>query len=136
LTLPTLVIDAGAALHVALASDATPTLGDYQLLAPPLFLSERTSALAAAAFRHDMPDHVLLDAFGRLEAMPVSIIDSVNEQRREALLLARSLGWAKSYDAEYVVLAQRHGCPLLTTDDRLVRGAGHLVEMLDPRTFG
>ena len=134
--MPTLVIDASAALHVALASDTTPALDRYQLVAPSLFLSERTSALAAAAFRHTIPEQALLDAFERLEAMTVSVIDGGYDQRREALMLARSLGWAKSYDAEYVVLAQHHACPLLTTDERLMRGAGHLVEMLDPRAFG
>jgi predicted nucleic acid-binding protein len=130
------VIDAGAALHIALASVATPDLERYLLLAPPLLVSERTSALAAAAFRGDIPEGVLMNAFERLEAMNVSVIDGGADHRRDALRLARSLGWAKSYGAEYVVLAQQRGCPLLTTDDRLVRGAGHLVQMLDPRTFG
>jgi predicted nucleic acid-binding protein len=134
--MPTLVIDASAALHVALASDATPDLDRYQLMAPPLFLSERTSSLAAASFRHDISEQALLDAFERLEAMTVSIVDGGHDSRREALMLARSLGWAKSYDAEYVVLARLHDCPILTTDERLARGAGHLVEMLDPRAFG
>ena len=131
-----LVIDASAALHIALASDVTPSLDRFELVAPSLFLSERTSSLAAATYRNAVPAQAVLEAFDRLEAMPVTIIDGGRELRLEALELARSLGWAKSYDAEYVVLAMHNSCPLLTTDDRLVRGAGRLVEMLDPRTLG
>ena len=131
----TLVIDASAALHVALASDPTTGLDRYQLLAPPLFLSERTSSLAAATFRGHVPAEALEEAFERLEAMNVTIIDGDRDHRHEALIIARSLGWTKSYDAEYVALSLQNSCPLLTTDERLMRGAGHLVEMLDPRTF-
>ena len=134
--MPMLVIDASAALHIALASEATPALDRYQLVAPPLFLSERTSSLAAATFRGQVPEQAVLDAFDRLEAMTVTIIDGGREHRKQALILARSLGWAKSYDAEYVVLARDRSLPILTTDERLIRGAGHLVEMVDPRTFG
>ncbi len=82
-----------------------------------------------------MPDTAVADAFDRLEAMPVEIVHTDRSHRRAALVLARSLGWAKTYDAEYVVLAQRLRCAILTTDDRLTRGARHLVEMCDPRTL-
>lgn len=133
--MPPLVIDASAALHIALASEATPGLDGFQLVAPSLFLSERTSSLAAAAFRHEIPEDVLLEAFDRLESLSVTIVDCSREDRRQALLLARSLGWAKTYDAEYVALALRQECPLLTTDERLIRGVGHLIDLLDPRAF-
>lgn len=130
-----LVIDASAALHLVLAAEPTPKLARYHLVAPPIFLSERTSSLASAAFRSAMPAEVLVEAFDRLEGLEVEITDSDPAHRRAALLLARSLGWAKTYDAEYVVLAQRLGCAILTTDERLTRGARRLVDMLDPRTL-
>jgi predicted nucleic acid-binding protein len=132
---PALVIDASAALHVALSDDETTELERYELVAPTLFLSERTSSLAAAAFRSAIPHAAVFGAFDRLEAMPVRIVETDDEHRRAALTLARSLGWAKTYDAEYVVLAQRLACPILTTDTRLGRGAAHLVEMVDPRMW-
>ena len=129
------MIDASAALHLALAEDATPGLSRYHLIAPAIFLSERTSSLVSAAYRASMPDTVVVDAFDRLEAMTVEIVDTDRSHRRAALVLARSLGWAKTYDAEYVVLAQRLRCAILTTDDRLTRGARHLVDMFDPHTL-
>ena len=131
--MPALVIDASAALHVALSDEPTTELQRYELVAPTLFLSERTSSLASAAFRGAIPPEAVFDAFDRLEAITVRILDSDATHRRTSLELARSLGWAKTYDAEYVVLAQRLACPILTTDTRLARGAAHLVEMLDPR---
>lgn len=132
--MPQLVIDASAALYLALA--ATPTkLDPFDLVAPDLFLSERTSSLVSGAFRAGVPQAALIAAFERLEDLPVRIVASDRAHRLASVELARSLGWAKTYDAEYVVVAQRLGCPMLTTDERLVRGAGHLIEMLDPRTL-
>ena len=131
--MPALVIDASAALHITLSDEPTSELERYELVAPTLFLSERTSSLASAAFRGAIPQEAVFDAFDRLEALTVRIFETDEPHRRAVLALARSLGWAKTYDAEYVVLAQRLACPILTTDTRLARGAAHLVEMLDPR---
>ena len=101
-----LVIDASAALHIALADRPTPEIGAYALRAPALFLSERTSSLASAAWRVGIPAADVLEALRRMEAMPVQIIESSADHRRRALELAQSLGWAKTYDAEYVVIAR------------------------------
>jgi predicted nucleic acid-binding protein len=121
LTRERLVIDASAAIRAALSVTETPALGAYELCAPPLFLSERTSAVSAAAFRGAIGRDAAWEAFDRLEAMPVTIIDDGTVHRREALEFAATHGWAKTYDAEYVVLARRLACRLLTTDARLIR---------------
>lgn len=42
---------------------------------------------------------------------------------RQASGIATSLGWAQTHDAEYVAVAQRERCPLVTRDARLRRGA-------------
>jgi predicted nucleic acid-binding protein len=94
--------------------------------------SEGLSALVEGAFRGDIPAPALDEALERLEALSIALQEVDGDHRRRSLRLARSLGWAKSYDAEYVALAQALACPLLTVDARLTRGAGHLVEMLGP----
>lgn len=112
-----------------------PGVGTYDLVAPPNFPSERTSALSAAIYRGELPNEAADELFKRLEAMSVRVIDDGTIHRREAFDLARSLGWAKTYDAEYVVLARRLECALLTTDARLERGAGRIVRILVPTSF-
>jgi predicted nucleic acid-binding protein len=42
------------------------------------------------------------------------------------------LGWAKTYDAEYVALARLLGCRLVTLDARLRRGADRLGFVISP----
>jgi predicted nucleic acid-binding protein len=129
---PSLVIDASAALYVVSARRPTEALERYDLCAPPNYPSERTSAITAAAFRGAIDDAVLERLFELLEALPVRIVDEASSHRRQALDLARSLGWAKTYDAEYVALAVRLDCALLTTDERLARGARDVVRLLRP----
>lgn len=51
---------------------------------------------------------------------------------REARRLAVSLGWAKTYDAEYVALARLSREPLLTVDVRLARRVRDLIEVRLP----
>lgn len=46
--------------------------------------------------------------------------------------IADELGWAKTYDAEYVALADLLGCRLVTLDARLRRGASRLGIVVAP----
>jgi predicted nucleic acid-binding protein len=60
-----------------------------------------------------------------LEHLPVrTIVD--DRVGAEAWRVAEELGWAKTYDAEYVALAQLLRCRLVTRDERLRRGADRL----------
>ncbi|MCC6617833.1 MAG: hypothetical protein IT341_02200, partial [Chloroflexi bacterium] len=51
---------------------------------------------------------------------------------REAWWVAEELGWAKTYDAEYVALARLRGARLLTRDERLRRSTERVVECIGP----
>lgn len=97
--------------------------------------SEALSILVESAYRGALPAVELERAVERLERLPITPGGGDAEHRRRSLHIATSLGWAKSYDAEYVALAQALACPLLTVDARLARGAGHLIDMIGPATL-
>ena len=130
------MVDASAAVHLALSEAALPGIDGFSLHAPPLMWSEALSALVEAAYRGAMPEATLPVALERLEALPVRSAGGDRAHRRAVLEIAQALGWAKTYDAEYVALARSLMCPLLTVDARLQRGAGRLVEILGPTDIG
>jgi predicted nucleic acid-binding protein len=46
--------------------------------------------------------------------------------------MATRLGWAKTYDAEYLALARLLHCPLLTINARLARGGAGEARIMAP----
>jgi predicted nucleic acid-binding protein len=50
----------------------------------------------------------------------------------EAWRITKEHGWAKTYDAEYLALAQLLGCRLVTLDGPLWRRAQHLGFVVTP----
>jgi predicted nucleic acid-binding protein len=127
-----LVVDASVAVHLASLVAAPASLARFECFAPPLMWSESISALLEATFRGALPGVDLDRAVERLERLDIAVAMVDSEHRRRAIQIARSLGWAKSYDAEYVALAQRLGCPLLTVDARLSRGVNNVVQVVGP----
>lgn len=57
---------------------------------------------------------------------------SPNRLHTEAFQLASELGWAKTYDAEFLALARLEHALVLTTDARLRRGADRTGLVIDP----
>jgi predicted nucleic acid-binding protein len=51
---------------------------------------------------------------------------------QEAWRVADRLGWAKTYDAEYLALAKLLRCRLLTMDLKLKAGGSGLVKVIGP----
>lgn len=125
-----LVVDASYGVQGCLVEDGFSPLGD-ELVAPPLWWAEVTSALHELWWRRSITPELASASFERLLAAPVAE-RRPRRLRREAWRIAGQLGWGKSYDAEYVALAGLLGCRLLTLDGRLRRGAARVVETIGP----
>jgi predicted nucleic acid-binding protein len=122
-----LVIDANAAANAALVEDAFAGWEQITLHAPSLIWSEASSALSQMRWRGELTAEQTSAAIDRLLAAPITALPS-RELLQDALQFARLMGWAKTYDAEYCVLAQRLDCRLLTIDRRLANAVdGRLV---------
>lgn len=129
------VVDASVITHVALSGGILGPLAGHELAAPPLLASEVTSAIREMAWRGEIPRDRGKAALRYLESLPIRV-DRPDDLAERAWDVAEALGWAKTYHAEYVALALVRGAPLVTVDERMRRGAGHLVSMLAPHELG
>ena len=118
------VVDTGAVLHLArLEVDVSKS---HQLLAPTLLRSQTLSALHEAVRRGEVPADVARDRLARIGRMPIRLLgDAV--LRRRAWEVADQLGWASTYDAEYVALTQLQADALVTLDPELARSVQGIV---------
>ncbi len=118
------VVDAGAVLHLAGAevevSDA------HELLAPTLLRSQALSALHEAVQQGELSADVARDRLTRVGRMPIRLLgDAV--LRRRAWELADQLGWASTYNAEYIALTQLQADAFVTLDAELARSVQGIV---------
>jgi predicted nucleic acid-binding protein len=127
-----LVVDSSAAVQACLAATGFRLFGDEDLVAPTLLWSEASSVIHELSWRREISQSLASTAFDALLAAPIAA-RAPQRLRREAWRVADELGWAKTYDAEYVALARILRCRLFTIDDRLRRGAGRIVEIVGPR---
>ena len=112
------VVDASAVLHLASAGIEVPA--EHALLAPTLLRSQTLSALHEAVQRGEIPAEVALEHLARIGRMPIRLLgDAV--LRRRAWDVAGRMGWASTYDAEYVALTQLQADALVTLDADLAR---------------
>lgn len=126
-----LVVDASVALAASARPGGFDELADPELVAPALMWSEARSALHELRWRGQVEPEDAEATRRRLEAAPVRRREHprVGEQ---AWRIADELGWAKTYDAEYVALARLLDCRLVTADARLRRGAERLGFVVGP----
>ena len=126
-----LVVDATVAFDAAFDAVVFDRIEPMDPVGPPLLWSETTAALRQAAFRGSVTDYDASTALSRFLSSP---IDRRSPRRlyTDAWNLAAQLGWAKTYDAEYIALARLLNCPLLTKDGRLKRRAARLAEIIGP----
>jgi predicted nucleic acid-binding protein len=93
--------------------------------------SEASSVMHELRWRKEISGELASIALDRLAAADVSprrpkgLID-------EAWRIADRLGWAKTYDAEYLALARLLKCRLLTTDAKLKASGSAIVQVIGP----
>jgi predicted nucleic acid-binding protein len=126
-----LVVDASVALAASFHPDGFAEFGSERLVSPPLMWSEARSALHELLWRGEISAARAESTRARVERCPV--------QRRtharlgdEAWRIADDLGWAKTYDAEYLALARLLKCRVVTLDARLRRSADRLGLVVAP----
>ena len=118
------VVDASVVLYLANAGIDVPDA--HQLLAPTLLRSQMLSALHEAAQRGEILTDVARDQLARIGRMPIRLLgDAV--LRRRAWDLADQLGWASTYNAEYLALTQLQADAFVTLDADLARSVQGIV---------
>ena len=118
------VVDCGVVLR--LESDGIDVRPEHELLAPTLLRSQTLSAMHEAVHAGEIPPNVALDRLARIWTMPIRLLgDAV--LRRRAFAVADQLGWAGTYDAEYVALTQLQADAFVTLDPELARRAEGIV---------
>jgi len=95
-------------------------------------VTEASSALHEMAWRGEITKPRAKTMLERLLKAPVEIRTPDN-LIQAAWNVADELGWAKTYDAQYVALAQLLKCRLVTIDERMLRGVARLKIAVRPR---
>jgi predicted nucleic acid-binding protein len=112
------VVDSGVVLQ--LASGDLEVAPEHTLLAPTLVRSQTLSALHRAVHDGELAPDVARDRLARIRGLKIRLLGDAVLQRR-AWDVADRLGWADTFDAEYVALTELHGDALVTTDEQLAR---------------
>jgi predicted nucleic acid-binding protein len=126
-----LVVDAAVVITACLSESGFEPLSREQLVAPHLMWSEASSVLHELLWRKEISDDLAETALQRLSdarispRRPKGLFD-------EAWGIAERLGWAKTYDSEYLALARILRCRLLTTDAKLKTAGSKVVAVIGP----
>jgi predicted nucleic acid-binding protein len=119
------VVDARAVIH--LASQEIEVSEEHELLAPTLLRSQALSILHESVQTGKLEADVAREQLARINGMKIRLLgDAV--LRRRAWEVADRLGWAETYDAEYVALTQLQADAFVTLDEKLARSVAGLVE--------
>jgi predicted nucleic acid-binding protein len=118
------VVDCDVVLQLASEEIDVPT--EHELLAPTLLRSQTLSALHEAVHRGEMEADVAQECLGHIQAMSIRLLgDAV--LRRVAWKIADQLGWAETYQAEYLALTQLQADAFVTLDEALARRVDGIV---------
>jgi len=125
------VVDASVVVGACLSKGGFDPFLGHELVAPTLVWSEASSAIHEMAWRGEITLEDAMQAAARLQDAPIRRFD-VEGRVMKAWAVADELGWARTYDAEYVALARELAVPLLTIDERLRRGVRESIRVVGP----
>ena len=115
--MPRFVVDPSALMHML--SEGIEVAVGNELLAPTLVRSQLLSLYHEAVHRGELDADEARGRLVRFNQMKLRLLgDAV--LRRRAWELADQLGWAGTYDAEYLALTQLQGDALITFNDTLI----------------
>ncbi len=127
-----LVVNASVAVAACHSPVGFARLRGNELVAPQLMLVEASSVLHEMAWRKEISAERSRMMLDRLLEAPVEV-RTPGGLIEAAWYVADELGWAKTYDAQYVALAQILACKLVSVDERLLRGVARLNIAVRPR---
>jgi predicted nucleic acid-binding protein len=118
------VVDTSAVLQ--LASTEVEVSEEHELLAPTLLRSQTLSALHEAVQGGEIAADVARERLAYINGMKIRLLgDAV--LRRRAWEVADQLGWAETYDAEYVALTLLQADAFVTLNVDLARAVEGVV---------
>lgn len=126
-----IVVDAAVVITACLSEAGFDPLGREQLVAPHLMWSEASSVIHELKWRKEISEELATKALERLASAEISA-RRPKGLTGEAWAIADRLGWAKTYDAEYIALARMLKCHLVTTDAKLQSAGSRLIKIIGP----
>ena len=118
------VVDCGVVLR--LASEGYEVPAEHELLAPTLLRSQTLSALHEAVHAGELEPAAAEERLAAVQSIKIRLLgDAV--LRRVAWRIADQLGWAETYDAEYVALTQPQADAFVTLNEELARRVEGIV---------
>jgi predicted nucleic acid-binding protein len=119
------VVDCETLLRIA--SGEIAVAAEHQLVAPTLVRSQALSALYEAARRSEISAAEGIERVTRINSLKVRFLGDKVLQR-QAWKVADQLGWATTFDAEFVALTQLQADVFVTSDRDLAQAVSGLVE--------
>jgi predicted nucleic acid-binding protein len=118
------VVDPSAVLY--LVREQLDVSADHELLAPTLLRSQTLSILHERVHDGQLPRKAASEQLERISRMRIRLLgDAV--LRRRAWEVADRLGWAETYQAEYIALTQLQADAFVTRDSKLARSVKEIV---------
>jgi len=116
----------GPDVAIRLARDEVVIRGEHQVVAPTVLRSQLLSLLYQAVRRGEMTKQEARRQLDYVRGLRIRLLGD-RVLQGAAWKVAEQLGWADTFDAEYVALTQLQADALVTLDRRLARSVKDLV---------